>query len=61
MCDCTPMAPGRYCGRPGCRDPQDIALENIRRTAEETARRKSEQGHVEQRDGPGDNFGDVVR
>ena len=30
MCECTPKAPGKYCGLPGCRDPRDVEIEHLR-------------------------------
>lgn len=32
MCDCTPKTPGKYCGRPGCRDPLAVENEHLRHT-----------------------------
>ena len=32
MCECTPKAPARYCGQPGCRDPRDVEIEQLRDT-----------------------------
>jgi hypothetical protein len=32
MCDCTPKTPARYCGQPGCRDPRDVEIEQLRQT-----------------------------
>lgn len=59
MCDCTPKTPGKYCGLPGCRDPEHIKQEHINRAAHEWARRKDESGFDDSRDGP-DVLGDVA-
>ena len=32
MCECTPKAPGKHCGKPGCRDPRDVEIEQLRGT-----------------------------
>jgi hypothetical protein len=32
MCECTPKTPARYCGQPGCRDPRDVEIEQLRHT-----------------------------
>jgi hypothetical protein len=57
MCDCTASIKQRYCGRPGCRSPEQVAIDNFRQTAEENARRQAEVGGDERREP--DHFGDV--
>ena len=59
MCECTPSMKVRYCGRPGCRDPQTVEQERINRDAEESARRRAEAGDFEQQRQQRDDFGDV--
>ncbi len=58
MCECTPIMKVRYCGRPGCRDPQVIEQERINAEAERDAlqRPENEQQQRQQRD----DFGDVA-
>jgi hypothetical protein len=34
MCECTPKTPGRYCGKPGCRDPLAVEVERLKALCE---------------------------
>jgi hypothetical protein len=51
MCECTKSRPERYCGRPGCRDPQVIEQERKQREAAEDDNQRQQREH-------GDDFGE---